>query len=44
MLYCLSALSESASFSRFFFDLYFISSKGFISGERENKAEMPYFS
>lgn len=36
MLYCLSVLSESGSFSLFFFDLYLISSDGSSSGEMED--------
>ena len=35
MLYCFSVLSDSTSLSLFFFVLYFISSKGFLSGDRE---------
>lgn len=37
MLYCLSVLSESGSFSLFFFDLYLISSDGSSSGETEDQ-------
>lgn len=40
MLYCLSALSGSKSFSLDFFDLYFISREGYLSDGRQNKITM----
>lgn len=39
MLYCLSVRSDSTSLSLFFFVLYFISSKGFLSGDREKNEQ-----
>lgn len=43
VLYCLSALSGSTSFSRDFFDLYFISREGYLSNGGQKKITMSVF-